>query len=144
MRKRFITSIMVLFMLCASTLYAQTGTLTVTVNRIDAEKGGKVNIGIYDAKGFPEIGKQLHGIDLDINGPSATYVFKDIPVGKYAIAVFQDENMDGKLNKNIMGIPKEPYGFSKNKYGMFGPPKFKDVSFEVTKESPVLLTINLK
>jgi uncharacterized protein (DUF2141 family) len=43
----------------------------------------------------------------------------------------------------MFGVPKEPYGFSKNKYGMVGPPDFEDVSFEVTKENPVSLTINL-
>ncbi len=131
-------------MLSASTLYAQTGTVTVTVTGIDAEKSGKVNIGIYNANGFPTVGKQLHGIDLDVKGTSATYEFKDIPVGKYAIAVFQDENSDGKLNTNLFGAPKEPYGFSKNKFGMFGPPDFEDVTFQVAGESPVSLTIKLK
>jgi len=87
---------------------------------------------------------EINGIDLEVKGTSVTYVFKTVPVGKYAIVVFQDENMDGKLNKNLFGAPKEPYGFSKNKYGMFGSPEFKDVSFEVENEKNISLTINLE
>jgi uncharacterized protein (DUF2141 family) len=71
-------------------------------------------------------------------------VFRNIPAGTYAIAVIQDENLDGKLTKNFLGIPKEPYGFSQNKYGMFGPPKFKDVSFAVENDSNISLKINLE
>jgi len=45
-----------------------------------------------------------------------SYTSKDVPAGKYAIAAFQDENAEGKLSKNMFGVPKEPRGFSKNKY----------------------------
>jgi uncharacterized protein (DUF2141 family) len=131
-------------MLLVSTVYAQTGTVDVKITQIDAKKGGKVKIGIYDSKGFPDVGKEVDGIDLEVKGTSVTYVFKNIPVGKYAIAVFQDENIDGKLNKNLFGVPKEPYGFSKNEYGMFGPPDFEDVSFDVKEDISISLTINLK
>jgi uncharacterized protein (DUF2141 family) len=45
---------------------------------------------------------------------------------------------------NFLGIPKEPYGFSKNKFGKFGPPDFEDASFEVKENNPISLTINLE
>lgn len=108
------------------------------------KKGGKVKIGIYVSNGFPVVGKEVFGIDLEVKEPSVTHVFKNIPVGKYAIAVFQDENIDGILNKNLFGAPKERYGFSTNKYGMFGPPDYEDVSFEVKENNPISLTINLE
>jgi uncharacterized protein (DUF2141 family) len=131
-------------MLLASVVYAQTRTIAVNVTQIDVEKGGKVKIGIYDAKGFPVVGKEIAGIDIKVKKASITHVFKNIPAGKYAIAVFQDENVDSKLNKNLFGAPKEAYGFSKNIYGMFGPPNFEKVAFDVEKNQKILLTINLE
>ena len=131
-------------MLFASAVYAQTGMISVNVTQIDVKKGGKVKIGIFDSNGFPVVGKEVFGIDLEVKEPSVTHVFKNIPVGKYAIAVFQDDNIDGILNKNLFGAPKERYGFSTNKYGIFGPPDYEAVSFEVKENNPISLTINLE
>ena len=47
-------------------------------------------------------------------GNSAICQFNDIPPGTYAIAVFHDENANGKLDKNFLGIPCEGYGASNN------------------------------
>ena len=132
-----------LSLLCAS-LYAQTGSLVVTVTQLDVAKGGTLKIGIYDAEGFPDVGNELHGIDLAVEDTSTTHVFENIPVGTYAIAVFQDQNDDGKLNKSIVGKPKEPYGFSNNRYGTFGAPAFKDVSFDVEEDVSLPLAITVK
>jgi uncharacterized protein (DUF2141 family) len=144
MRQFSIVALMILTIFLASTVYAQTGTVAVEVTQIDVKKGGVIKIGIYDSKSFPFLGKEVDGIDIEVKETSATYVFKNIPAGKYAIAVFQDSNVDGKLNKNMFGVPKEPYGFSNNKYGKFGPPDFGDVSFDVKEDTSISLTINLK
>ena len=144
MRQFSIATIMTLLIFLTSTVYAQTGTVDVKVTQIDVKEGGKIKIGIYDSKGFPSLGKEVDGIDIEVKETSATYVFKNVPAGKYAIAVFQDINVDDKLNNNMFGAPKEPYGFSNNKYGMFGPPNFEDVSFDVKEDTSISLTINLK
>ena len=144
MRQFSIATIMTLLILLTSISYALTGTVDVKVTQIDIKEGGKVKIGIYDSKGFPSFGKEVAGIDIEVKGTSATYAFKNIPADKYSIAVFQDSNVDGKLNKNMFGVPKEPYGFSNNKYGKFGPPDFEDVSFDVKEDTSTSLTINLK
>jgi uncharacterized protein (DUF2141 family) len=144
MRQFNIATIMTLLILLTSTVYAQTGTVDVKVTQIDVKEGGKIKIGIYDSKGFPLLGKEIDGIDIEVKGTSVTYVFKNIPAGKYAIAAFQDSNVNGELNKNMFGVPKEPYGFSNNKYGRFGPPNFEDVSFDVKEDTSISLKINLK
>lgn len=51
--------------------------------------------------------------------------------GVYAIAVFQDLDENGQLNKNLLGIPTEPYGFSGEKGGKWGVPRFEQASFEI-------------
>ena len=55
--------------------------------------------------------------------------FEDIPPGTYAIAVVHDENMNGKLDTNLLGIPTEGYAFSNDAKGLFGPPSFSAASF---------------
>jgi uncharacterized protein (DUF2141 family) len=57
-----------------------------------------------------------------------------IPKGIYAVTIFQDENGDTELNTNFMGIPKESFGFSNNPKIMFGPPNFKEASFDFTED----------
>src|ERR1043165_172855 len=54
---------------------------------------------------------------------SSTIKVDDVPYGDYGIAVFHDENSNGKMDKNFLGIPQEPYGFSNNVRVTFGPPK---------------------
>ena len=144
MREFSMATVITLFILLVSTAYAQTGTIAVKVAQIVVQEGGKVKIGIYGPKGFPVVGKEIHGINLEVKGTSAEYVFKNIPVGNYAIAVFQDVNNDGKLNKNLFGAPSEPYGFSENQYGIFGPPDFEDVSFHIKENKSISFTINLE
>lgn len=55
--------------------------------------------------------------------------FEDIPHGTYALAVIHDENMNGKLDTNALGIPKEGYGFSNDAKGVIGAPSFSAASF---------------
>jgi len=47
-------------------------------------------------------------------------------IGQYAIKVFHDENANGELDINFLGIPKESYGFSNHARGRFGPPPFAE------------------
>ena len=53
------------------------------------------------------------------------------PKGEYAIALWHDENNDGKLNKNWLGMPTEGYGFSNNVFGAFGPPDYEECTFKI-------------
>jgi uncharacterized protein (DUF2141 family) len=49
---------------------------------------------------------------LKIRETEARRDFEGIPPGTYSLAVVQDENMNGKLDTNWLGIPKEGYGFA--------------------------------
>jgi uncharacterized protein (DUF2141 family) len=55
--------------------------------------------------------------------------FSGIVSGTYAISVFHDENSNGKLDTNFMGIPREGVGASNDARGHFGPPKFDAAAF---------------
>lgn len=57
--------------------------------------------------------------------------FEDLSDGIYAFAVFQDLNDNGKLDTKKFGIPVEPFAFSNNALGKFGPPKFSEAGFDL-------------
>ena len=59
--------------------------------------------------------------------------------GKYAVRYYHDENMNGKMETNLVGKPTEGYGFSNNVIGKFGPPPFEKWLFEVTGDKKIIL-----
>ncbi len=52
-----------------------------------------------------------------------------LPAGDYAISLYYDENNNGTLDSNFIGIPKEPVALSNNARPKFGPPKYRDAVF---------------
>jgi uncharacterized protein (DUF2141 family) len=66
-----------------------------------------------------------------------------VPTGSWAVLSYQDENDNGKLDRNVLGIPKEPYAFSRDARGRFGPPSFEDAAFELRDEKAIT-TIKLR
>jgi len=59
-------------------------------------------------------------------------VFPALPDGVYAVSVFHDENMNERLDKNFMGVPKESYGASNNPKKKMGPPNFDEAKFQLS------------
>jgi len=58
-------------------------------------------------------------------------VFENIPAGRYAIAVLLDQDGNKKMSTNLLGIPREKYGFSNNVYPAFRAANWKEASFEL-------------
>jgi uncharacterized protein (DUF2141 family) len=54
-----------------------------------------------------------------------------LPPGEYALSVFHDLEGDGRLERNFIGLPKEPAGLSNNVRPRFGPPRFDKAKFTV-------------
>ncbi len=70
-------------------------------------------------------------------------IFKDVKPGTYAISLYHDENGNGEMDSNFLGIPKEAYGFSNDAKGSFGPPSFSAASFTVkNSDVPMSITLN--
>lgn len=79
---------------------------------------------------FPKKGeKALARAKSHISHGQATCEFPGVAPGTYAVSVFHDENSNGKLDTNFMGIPREGVGASNNAKGHFGPPKFDAAAF---------------
>ncbi len=75
------------------------------------------------------------GVTAPINEGRASWKFRDLPLGDYAVKVFHDEDGDDELDTNILGMPTEDYGFSNDARGMFGPPSYDDARFTLDSAS---------
>ena len=79
---------------------------------------------------------------IKIKDAQARCDFEDIPPGTYALAVIHDENMNGKLDTNRLGVPTEGYGFSNDAKAFLSAPSFRAASFSYDGRN-VDMTISL-
>lgn len=112
------------------------GTTTLTVHVIGARNAkGEIRAALFKgAEGFPSDASkaiQKESAHIDPQTLSAQIMFTNVPEGVYAISVFHDENMNQKLDKNLMGVPKEGYGASNNPKRKMGPPNFGETKFQL-------------
>jgi uncharacterized protein (DUF2141 family) len=65
-----------------------------------------------------------------------------LPDGEYAFRVMHDLNDNGELDSNFVGMPTEPWAFSNNAVGKFGPPQWSDVRFELRDDLTQTIDLN--
>ncbi len=102
--------------------------------QIPAKAHGPLAYLVFDSPhGFPaNAGKAIRGGFIPCRGGETVHVDAgDLPPGHYAVSVYLDENQNGKLDLNFIGIPKEPVGASNNPEPGLGPPRFKDCTFDM-------------
>lgn len=82
--------------------------------------------------GFPvDASKAAHRFLVPIVDGRASLVVEAVEPGTWAFGAFHDENGNGRIDKNLLGIPKEGLGVSRDAKGRFGPPSFEDARLEV-------------
>ena len=112
----------------------KTHTLSIHISGISKIKGS-LFIAVFRATDdFPVFGKQFKGIVKEVEGKSQNYNFDNLPEGEYALAIYQDENRNKILDKNLLGIPTEIYGFSNNARRTFSAPSFQEAKFKLNKD----------
>jgi uncharacterized protein (DUF2141 family) len=111
-----------------------TSTLTVRITGARNTKG-KIGVTLFqDAQGFPDDASKAirqQSVDIDPNTMSAQVTFRDLPQGIFAVSVLHDENGNGKMDKNFMGMPKEGYGASNNPKKQRRAPSFDESKFSL-------------
>lgn len=125
---------------------APSGTsITVTITDLRNTKGVVRACLTTQVKDFPK----CHGVAgaqavvVDATAATLTLKFTNVAPGTYAIAALHDENNNGKVDRALMMMPKEGYGFSRDAKVVMGPPKFKAAAFEVGEE-PLTQTIKMR
>ena len=108
----------------------QPNVIHVEVVGLHSDKG-QVLCALYSSRdGFPKQSeKALARVTSGIAQKQAVCEFSGIAPGTYAISVFHDENSNGKLDTNFIGIPREGVGASNAAKGHLGPPTFDAAAF---------------
>lgn len=117
--------------------------LQVKVENIAVQEG-RLMLALFDSESaWKGEGKPRAGRTGEPDGSAELeFSFDDLPPGRYAIRVMHDENGNGKLDTNLLGIPKEGYGASNNPQVMRAP-HFDEAAFELGEEGlAISITLN--
>jgi uncharacterized protein (DUF2141 family) len=116
--------------------------LTLIVTNL-ASLTAPVYIGLYGTKNkFPDPKDQLKEYKFTPHGNKLIAKISDLHFGVYALAIYQDVNNNGKIDKNLIGIPTEGYAFSNNFKPKVKAPSFDNCKFEYDANDNTL-TMNL-
>ena len=135
----------ILFLLLLNFVQAeQKGTLTVKVLNV-LQYQGSIRMAVYNnEKSFPSESQSFRGGALSLKpGIKPQLTCDQLPFGHYAVAVYHDLNNNGKMDKNALGIPTEPYAFSNNVKVKWRAPKFQEAVFGFNSRNQEI-TVELK
>ncbi len=137
MKKLFLT---VACVAAALTLAAQ-NRLTLTVDGLIANQGNLM-VALFNEAGWPKfIPVAGEMVKVESTSVTAAIDLPDVPSGDYAIALFQDENDNYRLDMGMTGLPLEPYGFSNDVKPVAGPPTFQACKFIIDGDTALHITV---
>lgn len=119
---------------------ASAGDLTISITGI-SEPAGMVHWALFDsAPAFDGEGAPVIAARSRVSGPTLTATVHDLPSGRYAVRLFHDSNGNGELDSNMLGIPREGYGFS-NDAGARGPASFEDAAVSIDGDARIEVNV---
>ena len=122
---------------------ADAGELRATIQNVKPQQG-KLWVALYDSADAYKADRRFAGQMVDASAPELTVIFTGLAPGRYGLSAYQDANGDEKLGTNMLGMPTEPYGFSRAaKAGAFGPPEFEALAVAVDKAGTVTTVIEM-
>ncbi|MEO6075173.1 MAG: DUF2141 domain-containing protein [Dokdonella sp.] len=140
MNRKNLVALLVLAAATSST--TQAADLIVNVTGVREHKG-VLSLAVYDsAAAWDGDGKTVAADRKTPDADQVRFRFTDLPAGKVAVMAMHDENGNGKLDSNFMGMPTEGYGFSNNPKVM-RKAHFDEAAVEVG-ETPTTITLKLR
>ena len=121
------------------------GAVEVRVEGIKSSKG-EVCASIYlSPEGFPG-DKHMAFASRVAPAQDGTVVitFEEVPAGEFVVAVLHDADSNERMSFNLLGMPKERYGFSRGARAMFGPPPFEKAAVKLQAGENKTLTVKVK
>jgi len=107
------------------------GASTVELEIAVGNTRGRVLCAVYERSGW--LRRPVKGSASSIQGRTATCRFAGLKPGTYAAGAFQDENLNGRLDRSWTGAPKEPWCVSREVRGTFSAPSFESASFALSE-----------
>lgn len=128
-----------LLLICAGAK-AQTSNLTIKVSSLKNDTGA-LTAELYNSKdNF--LKKAYKRATTTIKSNTAGLSISGIPKGEYTVLVYHDLNKNGKLDKNFVGMPKEPVACSNDAKGFMGPPKYEDAKFTINGDTQISIKMS--
>ena len=110
---------------------AATGT-TLTIRIENVLPGGVLRLGLYDEARYPDNNSTpIASADTNAVEGETIITIHGVPPGVYAIQTFQDLNANGKMDTSWIGVPLEPFGFSRDAVPFLSKPSFDEVKFNL-------------
>ena len=108
---------------------------TVVIHVQDVSpKGGTLRLGLYDEARYPDDdATPVASADVHADMGETVITLNNVPPGTYAIEAFQDVNSNHRMDTSWLGLPQEPFGFSRDAQPHLSKPSFGRVKFEVTQ-----------
>lgn len=125
-------------LIAAGALAAPVQAADLTVSLHDARtQDGRLQVALVDAGGYAGSAAPVAARELAPAGAVTRVTFDGVPAGRYALMVIHDENGNGTLDTNLVGMPVEGYGFSNNPRVM-RKPTFEEAAFDVGADALAL------
>jgi uncharacterized protein (DUF2141 family) len=106
--------------------------IIVKVDGLKKVQGNIAAMIFNQADGFPDKEENALASKLvEVKDAAPIIIFSNLPPGKYAVSLIHDVNGNRDLDKNFIGIPTEPFGFSGNKSIFRGLPNFDDAAIDL-------------
>lgn len=115
--------------------------MEVVVENVRSTEGRILVEVLASPEAFAGDAPALERLDLAAQAPATRFTL-DLPPGTYALRILHDLDGDYAMSTNLVGMPAEPWAFSNNAAGRFGPPGWEAARFEVGAE-PVSQTLQL-
>jgi uncharacterized protein (DUF2141 family) len=105
------------------------GDLTIRIEDV-LPSGGTLRLGVYDQARYPDDNSTpTASANVPAVSGETTVVLHNIPAGIYAIEAYQDVNSNNQMDTSWLGLPLEPFGFSRDAVPFLSKPSFDQVKF---------------
>jgi len=119
--------------------------LTVIIEGIRSDNGN-IRVHLYEINNqssFPDKSTQANYLKISkIEGFKSSVTFDNLFPSTYAFTVHHDENLNVKMDRNLIGLPTEGWALSNNIKPLFKLPNFKDCAFELQSNKKIAISIN--
>lgn len=133
--------LLIYFYFISAAISTDTVTLSISVDNIKSIEGN-IEIGIFRKEDtFLGKGDAYKTYTIEVLESTETITIKNLPKGDYAVTMYHDKNSDGICNRNFIGMPKEPYAFSKNFRPKFSAPTFEDCKFSLVEDRTMSISL---
>ncbi len=128
--------VLIVLLIIPQWLLAQKFDLTIRAENLKVSDG-KMFVAVFNVR-EQAVTQEV----VDFKNRQFEYLIKGLEKGMYAVKIFVDTNRNKKLDTNLVGYPKEPFGLSNISGIIIAPPKFKQMLFELDQNKKISIFLH--